>query len=86
MNERRNVDVDDGKREIRLSSIFNWYEEDFEAEIDTPIAAKHGAVIEYIARYLPADKASQLREASTRYSVVFNPYDWSLNDRQLSPP
>ena len=86
VSERRNVDVDDGKKEIRLSSIFNWYEEDFEAEIDTPIAAKHGAVIEYIARYLPAAKASQLLEVSTKYSVVFTPYDWSLNDRQLSPP
>ena len=85
MSEKRNVFVDDGKKEIRLSSIFNWYEEDFEDEIDSPIATKHGAVLEYVARHLPAAKASQLREASTKYAVVFTPYDWSLND-QLSPP
>lgn len=85
VGEKRNVFVDDGKKEIRLSSIFDWYEEDFEAEIDSPLAAKHGAVLEYIARYLPIDKASQLRMASTKYTVVFAPYDWSLNDRQQSP-
>ncbi len=86
VSERRNVYVDDGKKEIRLSAIFEWYEEDFEAEIDTPIDKEHGAVLEYIAGYLPPATASQLRVVSTKYSVVFTPYDWSLNDRQLSPP
>ena len=85
VSERRNVFIDDGKKEIRLSSIFNWYEEDFEAEIDTPIDKEHGAVLEYIARYLPPDTASRLREVSAEYTVVFVPYDWSLNDRLRSP-
>jgi hypothetical protein len=87
VSERRNVFVDDEKREIRLSSIFKWYEEDFEAAVDTSIAVEHGAVLEYIGRYLPAEKAHQLRQASTSYGVVFTPYDWSLNDRRrVSPP
>lgn len=56
---------------VTLSPIFDWYREDF--------AGKDGSVLNYVARYAPADARTLLlqRDPTVRYSD----YDWSLNER-----
>ncbi len=67
INHPRGVEFD-GRR-LRLSSIYNWYEEDFEDSLD--------GVIEHLLEYAEGETADRLREHSggARYR-----YDWDLNE------
>ncbi|MGH0038229.1 MAG: DUF547 domain-containing protein [Myxococcota bacterium] len=58
-------------RSIRLSRIFDWFEEDFDAG---------GGVLAFVADHLPADDAAWLRQNATRVDVEYFDYDWTLND------
>lgn len=64
-NDPRHVELDPDAREVRLSAILDWYEEDF-LEVAPSLVA-------YLDRYrdepIPAD-----------WDVTFLAYDWSLND------
>ena len=63
------------KRVAKLSRIFDWYREDFEAT--------DGSVERYIARYLDdPELADDL--AAGRYTVEYADYDWSLNGVELA--
>ena len=69
-NERRNVDYDPAKRQVRLSMIFKWYRDDFGPD--------DGALLAFINRYRAP--AAQI-PADTKISHV--DYDWRMNDRTL---
>ncbi len=61
---------------LELSSIFDWYEDDF---------APAGGVVAFVAGYADALGASPAQVAGLRAGEVeldFLPYDWSLNDMQ----
>ena len=62
------------RREADLSRIFDWYEDEFEAEA--------GSVQAWIARYVDDDA---LRDSLQRddWDIDFNDYDWSLNGTPL---
>jgi hypothetical protein len=66
LNDPRNVRVDSAAREVWLSSILDFYTEDFAAD------GKHRSLIEYVNRYRdePVDPGM---------TVKFIPYDWTLN-------
>ena len=68
-NESRNVQVDDARRQLRLSEILDFFPADFLASAPSLTA--------YVNRY----RASQVPES---YTVVFIPYDWTIN-RQPRP-
>lgn len=53
-------------RRLELSSIFDWYREDF--------VAAAGSIAAYVARYW-----SQGARPTTAAEIRFLPYDWSLN-------
>lgn len=78
--ERNRFDRADGK--VRLSSIFDWFAEDFTSFApDRGYAAapdKARGVLALIARYLPDDTAVWLRDG--RYEVDYLDYDWTLNE------
>lgn len=57
----------DGNRLV-LSSLFNWYAEDFGSD--------RAALIDYLAAYAPPETAATLRNFSGRIRYR---YDWSLN-------
>lgn len=59
-------------RTLRLSSIFDWFREDFERSARTLPA--------FVARYAEPATASALTSGST-VRVEFLDYDWSLNGR-----
>jgi hypothetical protein len=61
---------------IRLSRIFDWFEEDFE---DT------GGVLAFIAPFLEESDAAWLRAEGAGASIRYLDYDWSLNDLTRSP-
>ena len=73
--ERRNVDIDLENRRIALSSIFDWYNEDF---LKIPRAGEKPTLLNYLEPLLAPEKATALR-ACADCKVVFAPYDWSLN-------
>ncbi len=62
--------VSPGRREWKLSRIFDWYAEDFERAA--------GSVPAYIARYLPAADRGRVKPEQVR--VLYLDYDWSLNE------
>ena len=65
-NDPRNVRVDAAAREVWLSSILDFYTEDFAPD------GKHESLIAYVNRY--RDEQIDLKLA-----VRFIPYDWTLN-------
>jgi hypothetical protein len=67
---------------IRISKIFDWYGKDFVGVYSDPTferlyGREMGAVLAYVARFLPAETVAALR--SKRVRVKYLPYDWSLN-------
>jgi hypothetical protein len=68
LNSPKHVQVDIEKKEIRLSSILKWYEEDFV----NPDQAK--SLISYINRY----RQQTIPES---YDVEFLDYDWTVNQQ-----
>ncbi|MEX2264009.1 MAG: DUF547 domain-containing protein [Bryobacteraceae bacterium] len=69
LNDGRNVKVTGNKREISVSKIFDWFQDDFGPDKQ--------AVVRYIAKYRPQDAAA-LREGI--WKVRYFSYDWGLND------
>jgi hypothetical protein len=69
-NPEKGIAIDQEKRTIALSKIFDWFEEDFESR---------GGVLVAIEPYLPADAASWLRENGRNARIRYFQYDWSLN-------
>lgn len=60
--------VDPEKKELAVSEIFKWFEEDFERDAKS--------VKEYLVRFAPAAKTDFIRASKVRYLD----YDWDLND------
>ncbi len=66
INHDRGVDGDAGK--LKLSSIFDWYGEDFGSDVDE--------ILEYLSDFAEEDRQSLFVDyESTSYD-----YDWSLNE------
>jgi hypothetical protein len=56
---------------LYLSSIFDWFDEDFE---------KHsGTVVDYVIQYAPARAVEFVRQHRKELDVEHMDYDWSLN-------
>ncbi len=70
-NPDKGVAIDRESRTVRLSKIFDWFEEDFES---------NGGVLETIAAYLSKDDAAWLRQHGRSARIRYLAYDWSLND------
>lgn len=63
--------VDAERRVVRLSPIFDWFEEDF--------VMKSGTVLAFVAPYFPEDQGRWLLKGG--FPIEYTHYDWSLNDR-----
>ena len=75
MSERRNVTITEGANEIRLSKIFDWFQDDFARSSES---RGKQAVLSFIREY--AD--DRLRSSIDRLrnpKVTYHDYDWSLN-------
>jgi hypothetical protein len=71
LDDPSKVRWDPASRTLYLSSIFNWFRDDFERE---------GKTLQgFVGRYLGQSDAAALDSGKVR--VVFLDYDWSLNGR-----
>lgn len=73
------VRIDESAQEIQLSAIFEWYKIDFEEHARR--LGKPATVLDFIDAFaLPDVGAALARARSDGFEVVFQPYDWALND------
>jgi hypothetical protein len=70
-DRKKGIAIDRPGRIIRLSKVFDWFEEDFESG---------GGVLVSLAPYLDADDAAWILEEGPNASIRYFGYDWSLND------
>ena len=63
--------LDRERKRLRVSKVFDWFEEDFEVA---------GGVLPFVIRYAPAPDAAWLQENAGEVSIGYLDYDWSLND------
>ena len=68
VNQARNVRLNPSRREVELSSIFEWYAPDF--------GASKEEMLNFISKYRTADGA-ELREG--KWKVRYVKYDWGIN-------
>jgi hypothetical protein len=68
VNQTSNVRVDSGRREVRLSQLFDWYKEDF--------GSSQQPVLSFIAKYRP--DGARLRQGT--WKIGYFEYDWGIND------
>jgi hypothetical protein len=80
--EERNFKIDHQEKTIYLSSIFQWYEEDFIGGYQNRFPGHTASLLKYIALYLTPEKTAQLNKYGDDYTVRFVPYDWRLNDQK----
>jgi len=67
----KGVAIDRAANRVRVSEIFDWFEEDFEAG---------GGVLATVARYVPEQDAAWLLGPGRRAAIGYLDYDWTLND------
>lgn len=67
-NPQKGLRADAGKRRLYLSSIFKWFEEDFESR---------GGVVKFLTPYAPDAVKSSLQ--SNSLSISYLDYNWGLN-------
>ena len=64
------VRLEESKKLIFLSQIFEWYAGDF--------GANSGEVLEFVARFLHEPTKSKVLASRKQLSIRYLPYDWSL--------
>jgi hypothetical protein len=70
-SEAKGVAIDRDAKRVRLSAIFDWFEEDFEAS---------GGVLSTVAGYVDPASADWLRGPGRDARIRYLDYDWALND------
>ena len=58
---------------MRISKIFDWFEDDFEAA---------GGVVLFVAAHVDMENAEWLRSNRDELRVSYFDYDWKLNGKQ----
>ena len=67
---RRDFRVDQQRNTVRLSRIFDWFEEDFEPR---------GGVIDFVQHYTPESSREWLAGQRDALHLEYFEYDWRLN-------
>ncbi len=68
-NSGKGMKVDAKKKRVYLSSIFNWFEEDFESQ---------GGVIAFISQYVSPSEKKNLKKYGK--NLKYLDYNWDLNE------
>ena len=72
INDTSNVRIDHANKEIHLSRIFKWFKKDF--------TQSHDDLLLYIFDYLDNISAKKKTDIINTYQIIYNKYDWSLNE------
>ena len=80
INSTNNVRYDGQENTLYLSSIFDWYEEDFLSWTAQKYPEQQPTVIGYILSYLQEETAHLIENKLKSLKIEYLPYDWGLND------
>ena len=69
-SREKGMKLDGKKNRVYLSSIFNWFEEDFESK---------GGILNYISQYVPAEEKKALN--NYKLKILYMDYNWKINGR-----
>jgi thiol-disulfide isomerase/thioredoxin len=89
VNDGKNVTVDDAKKQVVMSKIFEWYSDDFIAFTKQRAKTKDAGVVDFALLYAKDPLSAKLKDAKAKsYKVVFLDYDWNVNkqDGSAAPP
>ncbi len=83
ISDRKFVQFDDKANEIRLSKIFAWFPLDFMAPVGFGKKRQlppndNAVVLDYVLKLL--ESQGKPHETKPDIQVIYQPYDWSLND------
>ena len=80
-SQQRNFRINRQTKTVFLSSILDWYEDDFIEwlKIRYPKKQEH-SLLDYVAHYVDVDTVKKLRGSASGYRIQFISYDWGLND------
>ena len=78
-----NVSVDHAAATVTLSAIFQWYEDEFLRDLHRSGVASEN-IVDYIAMIAADPLRAELAKAKD-YRVIYDDYDWSLNDLRDPP-
>jgi hypothetical protein len=73
VNPKKGFSIDKNEKVVFLSSIFDWFQSDFEGE--------HGGVIKFVQKYVDPEQVEFLQKGD--FKIKYLDYDWDLNT--LSP-
>ncbi len=82
--EKRNLRIDHQKKIVYLSSIFDWYEDDFLTWYNLLFPGHDASLLDYAVLYTSPEQGQELQRAAA-YEIRFLPYDWRLNDSKEKP-
>jgi hypothetical protein len=80
VSEERNVEIDPVAGQITLSSIFDWYEDDFVSFSKSKRPGDEPSLIGYLEPLLTPSQTAALAKCA-ECEVRFREYDWGLNDQ-----
>jgi hypothetical protein len=69
-SRQKGMKLDGKKNRVYLSSIFNWFKEDFESK---------GGVLKYISQYVSAEKKKVMNHS--KLEIIYMDYNWNINGR-----
>jgi hypothetical protein len=78
--EERNLRIDHEARVVHLSSILDWYDDDFTDWVEERDPGREATLLDYVVLYVPPERRAELEQARG-YEVRFVAYDWGLNDQ-----
>ena len=85
VNDGKNVTVDDAKKQVVMSKIFEWYQGDFVAFMKQRAKVKEAGVVDFALLYAKEPLSAKLKDAKAKsYKVVFFDYDWNVNKQDGS--
>ncbi len=84
-SESRNFKIDHETQTVYLSSILDWYHDDFVDWHQAQYPEQEASLLKYVALYVKPEQASFLRGKGAAYGIEFLPYDWGLNDQKALP-
>jgi hypothetical protein len=70
LSRQKGMKLDGKKNRVYLSSIFNWFKEDFESK---------GGVLNHISQYVSAEEKKALNNSKLKTSYM--DYNWKINGR-----
>ena len=80
VNDGQNVVVDDAKKTVTMSRIFEWYADDFATFTRERATFKEPGVVDFALLYAQEPLTTKLKAAKSKsYKVLFLDYDWNVN-------